>query len=439
MNGLFISRDSCIRRSSDNAAQQKAAYRFLDNEKVTEQELIEVCCERTKVLCKDKHVLVLNDTSEINLQRHVGRLKPDEGVGLVGNNKDVGFFAHLGLVVDIEADQAIGYSSINLWHREMDKGTKPGRECNNLPIEGKESYKWIKCCNESKEVLKDAASITVVGDRESDIYELFIDAKSQGIEVLARNKADRKTEEGRKLYGILNGTEVCGSYKIEVLADKRKQRQKREAVLNVKFSEVHIKKPNGKKDERPAYVKAWIVEARENDKKDGICWRLLTTHSIENFEQAVQIVEWYQRRWFVEQVFRLLKNKGYRIENSELGTGWALRKLTVLLLQNVLRVIQMLIAYNGTSEKEDAGLVFTETEIECLTKLNIRNQGKTKKLRNPYNCHSLKWATWIIARLGGWSGYRSQRPPGPITLKNGLEKFNHVLMGWEMAKDVGTR
>jgi transposase len=165
----------------------------------------------------------------------------------------------------------------------------------------------------------------------------------------------------------------------------------------------------------------------------------LTTHCIENFEQAAQMIEWYRMRWFIEQVFRLLKNKGYKIENSELGTGWVLRKLTILLLQNVLRVMQMLIAYNSTSEKEDAGLIFTESEIECLTRLNIKHQGKTEKLKNPYNPHSLKWATWIIARLGGWSGYQSQRPPGPITLKNGLDKFNHVFIGWEMAKDVGTR
>jgi hypothetical protein len=439
MKALFSSQDSSIRQSSDNLAQQKGTYRFLNNENVTEQELIDSCCDRTKILCKDKHLLVLNDTTEINLQRHSGRLQPDTGAGLVGNNTDVGFFAHLGLVVDIEAYQAIGYSSINLWHRELDKGTKESRNYKNLPIEEKESYKWIKCCNDSKEGLKDAASLTVVGDRESDIYELFIDAKSQDVEVLARNRIDRKTSEGKKIYQTLSDTEVCGSYKIDISADNRKQRQNREAVLEVKFSKVFMQKPDNKKDDRPDVVKIWIVEAREANAKDGICWRLLTTHCIESFEQAVQMIEWYQMRWFIEQVFRLLKNKGYRIENSELGTGWALRKLTILLLQNVLRVMQMLITYDSTSEKEDAGLVFTEPEIDCLTKLNIRHEGKTEKLKNPYNPHSLKWATWIIARLAGWSGYKSQRPPGPITLKNGLDKFNHVFIGWMMAKDVGTR
>lgn len=439
MKSLFTGQNSSIRRSANTKAEQKATYRFLENEKVTEQELIESCCERTSALCNGKHLLVLNDTSEINLQRHSGRIQSDKGVGLVGNNKDIGFFAHLGLVVDINSYQAIGFSSINLWHRLSDKGTKESREYNKLPVEEKESFKWIKCISESKTVLKDAASVTVVGDRESDMYELFIDAKQQGVDVLARNRIDRKTSDGSKLYETLNNTEICGSYEIEITGDNRKNTKKSKAILNVKFSEVFIQKPAAKKDKRQKEIKVWIIEAKENRETDAICWRLLTTHQITSYEQAVQMVEWYQMRWFIEQVFRLLKNKGFQIEDSQLENGWALRKLTILLLQNVLRVMQMLVAYNSTTEQEDIGLVFSEQEVDCLIKLNKRYQGKTEKLKNPYKQTSIQWATWIIARLGGWSGYKSQRPPGPITLKNGLDKFNHVFIGWCIAIDVGTQ
>jgi hypothetical protein len=439
MKSLFAGQNSSIRRSTDTKAEQKATYRFLENEKVTEQELIESCCERTSELCKDKHLLVLNDTSEINLQRHSGRIQANKGIGVVGNDKDIGFFAHLGLVIDIVGYQAIGFSSINLWHRPSDKGTKESREYNKLPVEEKESFKWIKCVNDSKTILKDAASVTVVGDRESDMYELFIDAKQQGINVLARNRIDRKTSEGLKLYDTLSKTVVCGSYEIEVKGDKRKDTKKRKALLEVKFSEVLIQKPENKKDKRPKEIKVWIVEAKENRTIDPICWRLLTTHAITSYDQAVQMVEWYQMRWFIEQVFRLLKNKGFQIEDSQLENGWAVRKLTVLLLQNVLRVMQMLIAYNSTTEEENIGLVFSEQEVDCLKKLNNKYEGKTQKLKNPYKQTGIQWATWIIARLGGWSGYKSQRPPGPITLKNGLDKFNHVFMGWCIAIDVGTQ
>ncbi len=438
MNRLFSSRVSSIRQTANSKAEQKAMYRFLDNENVTESELIGCCLEKTRSLCKDKHLLVLNDTSEINMQSHVGRMQTGSGVGLVGNNHDLGFFAHLGLVIDIESYQAIGYSSMNLWHRSADKGSKETREYKSLPVEEKESYKWIKCGKDSKAVLKEASMVTLVGDRESDMYELFIDAEKDGLHVLARNRINRRTTEGEKLYNLLADTAVCGKYKIDVSGDIRKQKKKREATLQIKFREVCIKQPNTKNDNRPKQIKACIVEAKEESNSNGICWRLMTTHKVNSFEDAVQMVEWYKMRWYVEEVFRLLKSKGYRIEDSQLESGWALRKLTIMLLHNILRVMQMLIAYNS-SEEEDAGLCFTKEEIECLNKLNKKSEGKTEKLKNPYKESTLKWATWVIARLGGWSGYLSQRPPGPITLKNGLDKFNHVLMGWLMAKDVGTQ
>lgn len=440
MNSLFSGQNSSIRRISSNRAEQKATYRFLENEKVTEQELIKICCERTSELCKGRNLLVLNDSTEINLERHSGRIQSESGVGLVGNNKDIGFFAHLGLVVDVDLYQTIGFSSMNLWHREFDKGTKDSRGVKKLPIEKKESFKWIQCVNDSKTILKDAESITVVGDRESDIYELFTDARQKNVHVLARSRADRKASESKKIYDMLDYTDVCGSYQININGNKRKETKKREVTLNVKFTEAYIQKPEKKKDGRLDEIKIWVVEAKETNKVAGaICWRLLTTHPITSYEEAVQMVEWYQMRWFIEQVFRLLKNKGFQIEDSQLENGWALRKLTILLLQNVLRIMQMLIAYGSSSEEEDAGLVFSEQEVDCLRVLNNRCEGKTKKMKNPYKPTTIKWATWIIARLGGWSGYKSQSPPGPITLKNGLDKFNHVFIGWCIATDVGTR
>ena len=67
--------------------------------------------------------------------------------------------------------------------------------------------------------------------------------------------------------------------------------------------------------------------------------------------------------------------------------------------------------------------VFDQQEQQVLQQVNERLQGKTEKQKNPFPQHRLSWAAWIIARLGGWKGYQSQKPPGPITIKIGLEKF----------------
>lgn len=429
---------SSVRQSFSNKAKQKGVYRFLNNEKVTEEELIESCCERCRLLSVGKHVLVLNDTTEINLQNHAGRIESDSGFGLVGNNTDMGFFAHLGLVIDIETGQALGYSSMQLWHRPLDKGTKVTRDFSNLPIEEKESYKWIKSATDSKALLTQAASITLVGDRESDIYELFTDATDQGVDLVVRSRADRRTPESKNLHQELRETKESGRHIISVKGDSRKQTKNRTAILTIKYKQVTIIQPRGKNDERVKNVKVWAVEAKEKGKQNGICWRILTTHTINNFADAIQILDWYRMRWNIEEVFRLLKNKGYKIEDSQIENGWALRKLTILLLHNILRVIQMLVAYSS-SEEQDAKLTFTEEEIECLKRAGKRLEGKTEKLKNKHKTATLKWATWIVARLGGWSGYETQRPPGPITLKNGIDRFNYLYQGWMLAKDVGTQ
>lgn len=210
MSELFKSRSSSIRQSFKSRAVQKSAYRFLNNESVTEAALIESCIDCSRKLCAGRHLLVLNDTTEINLQHHAGRLRSDSGIGLVGNNADVGFFAHLGLTYDIEMEQVIGFSSVNLWHRPVDKADKIERNYGQLPVEEKESHKWIQCAKESSEALKDAASVTIVGDRESDMYELFCDAEALNLQLVIRSRMNRKTTESTLLYDQIAGESVHG-------------------------------------------------------------------------------------------------------------------------------------------------------------------------------------------------------------------------------------
>ncbi len=141
----------------------------------------------------------------------------------------------------------------------------------------------------------------------------------------------------------------------------------------------------------------------------------------------------------IEQVHRLLKKQGFGLEDSELESGWAIRRLCILMLSALLRIIQMNMAYNEPEGGQPIEEVFSAEEIACLKDINRRIQGKTEKLSNHNDPGRLKWATWIIARLGGWTGYASQGPPGIIILKRGLDQFSAIYFGWQIAKDVGTR
>jgi hypothetical protein len=188
----------------------------------------------------------------------------------------------------------------------------------------------------------------------------------------------------------------------------------------------------------PKNVTLNIVEAYE-EKGKGLSWKLLTTHDIKNFDDAYQIVEWYSQRWMIEQMHRLLKNQGFQLEESELENGWAIRKLCIIMLSALLRIIQMNLAYNEPEGGQPLADVFSAEEINCLKTINKKLQGKTHKLQNNNDTNNLKWATWIIARIGGWKGYDSQGPPGIILLKRGLERFSAIYFGWKLAKDVGTR
>ena len=147
----------------------------------------------------------------------------------------------------------------------------------------------------------------------------------------------------------------------------------------------------------------------------------MTTHAVDDIATAWLIVDWYRMRWIIEQLFRLMKSDGLRLEDSQLETAEGLMKLTAIAAKAACVVLQLVQARNGGAQP--ASIAFSQTEIATLEALNDRIEGKTEKQKNPHPRHNLSWASWIIARMGGWSGYPSSRPPGPITMRNGWRKI----------------
>lgn len=439
---LTAGRNSSVRQITQSEAEQKSFYRLFNNESFSEQGIEQSIVNRCSEVCAGRHVLCIQDTTEFNLSNQRGRIKPESGLGRTANSEVLGFMLHSSLVVDAHIGSALGYSYIKAWERKAETPDRYERNYQQLPIEEKESYKWISATNQSKNLLEQAASITIIADRESDIYDLLASTDSKKVNLLIRSNFDRQLTGGLTLTAYLNNQPVLHQYAISVRGDVRKNIIKRSAVLELKWGRVSILKPTSCNDKNiPSCTELFVIEAKEKDVTKGIYWRLLTTHSINNEQEALQLIEWYKHRWYIEQMHRLLKTDGFRIERSQLEQGWAIRKLTLLAMMATLRILQMMLAYEDDNE-QPIDEVFDKEQQKCLKVINGQLEGNTNKLKNLVKVGTLKWATWIIARLGGWKGYTSQRKPGPIVLQKGLTKFYNLYEGWKMYKlfseDVST-
>lgn len=146
---------------------------------------------------------------------------------------------------------------------------------------------------------------------------------------------------------------------------------------------------------------------------------------------AWRMVGWYRQRWHIEQFFRTLKQQGLQLEDSQLETAERLIKLTAIAARAVCTIMQLVQARDGRSG-QGAGIAFSLPEIETLHALLPELEGKTALQKNPHPPETLAWAAWIIAKLGGWDGYPKSKPPGPITLRHGLQYFKSLAHGWRL-------
>lgn len=442
LDKLFKNSVHSIRQISQNDSEAKSFYRFLQNDNVSEADIIRNMRSNCVFSCTNKVLLCIQDTTEINLYNHKNRVKKDHYIGTTNAVKGgIGFLLHPSFVLDAQTLVPYGFSDVKIWNRPLEKLTKKDRDYNKLPIEEKESYKWIESSQKSKKVLDQAKEIIIIQDREGDIYEQFGIVPDQKTHLLVRARANRTLSDKTKLFDYIANQPSKGTYTIELEGDKRKNIKKREAILEVRFSEVTINKNDLSSKTAPQNIKLTIIEAKEinTDVKNPICWRLLTTINVENLEIALNCITWYTCRWVIEEVFRILKKEGFNIEASELTYAKSIRKLSLLMMETIVKLFLMQIAYNCPEEKIESGSCFSEDEIKCLEYQIIALEGNTEKLKNPYLGKDLKRYVWAIARLGGWKGYASERKPGITTFWIGVQKFTSIMQGWQLFQDVSRR
>jgi Transposase DDE domain len=410
----------------------------LENEKVTISELVRSLSDHCEQQVAGRHILAVSDTSEINLQSHSGRLKA-AGLGVVGNNQDVGFFIHPTLALDASSGFPVGLSNVQIWTRALERPNKTERKYKTLPIEKKESYKWLASAERSHRCFQvgGAKLVTHVGDREADLYEEWATVPDQSNHVLVRVRTDRcLLGQSETLYSQLQLQPDAGTYRMEVTADPRIGRTARTALMSVRFTPVQIQRPaNLNTEDYPPSISLYAVEVQELNPPAGqvaVHWRLMTTHIVDSLDQALQILQWYRWRWRIEQLFATLKLAGLDLEATQLESITAIQRLTILALSVAVRTLQMV---EGRDNVElPAAITFTTEQQDCLTQLEPTLEGRTAKQQNPHPKTSLPWAIWIVARLGGWSGYLSQTPPGMPTLVKGLRRFESLFEGWQLSQ-----
>ncbi len=442
---LFAKGTHSIRQLTDTSAGSKGFYRFLQNDNTDEKTLVSDMSARCGTACAGKTVLCFQDTSDVNLYNHRNRLKDDGSVGLTSSDRGIGFLLHPSLAVDAATCMPYGFAHVRIWNRPMGKQLKSERRYKTVPMEQRESYKWIETSVKTKEALCQAASVVIIQDWEGDIYEQFAQIPDGNTHLLVRSRFDRPLKNGGHLYDSPDGQPAQASYTLTIAGDKRKNRAKREARIEVRFRQVEILRPGGSAKNMPASLRLCLIEAREvgadpSKVANPVCWRLLTTLDVMDEAAALACVEWYSWRWMIEEVFRILKKEGFDIEASELEYGGSIRKLCLLMLDTIIKLFMMQIAYAVPEEEGlPAAACLTTEERQCLDAASPTLEGKTVKQKNPFKKGSLKNYVWVIARLGGWKGYKSETAPGITTLWLGLKELGSISKGWKLARDVSTR
>lgn len=421
---MLCTRSVCLQQMAQGDwAANMAFWRFVNNPQVTADKLIEGWSLQTSIAVRGRHVLSIQDTSEIKFDTRPGHRR---GLGQVGKGNARGVLLHAMMAVDADSGVCLGLTGGKVWTRKR----KARIAHEKRALADKESARWVTTAEQGRDVLAAARMITVVNDREGDFFAHWALTPTDNVHLLSRAMHDHSLLDGGTLYQAVERARFCGKTVIDL--PQRMDRRGRQAHLSMRFGTAVLKRPQRPGvDNLPDGVKVSFVEVVELHPPKGakpIHWLLLTTHPVATAADAWRIVSWYKQRWIIEQLFRSLKSQGLRIEDSQLDSAEGLIKLVAIATRAACIVIQLVQARNG-GEELPAEFAFTPDEIEVLKAINKTLNGRTELQKNHHRHGTIAWAAWIIAKLGGWTGYASHRPPGPITFHIGMARFQLLVYG----------
>jgi hypothetical protein len=418
-------------------ASTKAAYRFLSNDRVNEHEILAGHFQATRArfaACRET-VLVLHDTTELTFHREDGRdigYLTDSAVGTSSrprNHQVCGILMHSSLAVTADG-LPLGIAAIKFWTRDKFKGTNRLKKHINptrVPIEEKESIRWLRNLEQSTQLLATPQRCVHIGDREADIFELFWTAQQAETHFLFRTCVDRCAEDGTYLVEeIMQETPCKGLHRIDVRDKKGNVRQ---ATLELRYRRIKVL-PSRAKQNRYHPIVMTVLYAQERCAPKGceaIRWKLVTDLPVRSRAEALEKIEWYALRWKIE-VFHYIMKSGCKAEHSKLRTAERLVNLMATFCIMSWRIFWMTML-NRSAEAVPPRLALTTQEIEILDRLIIDKKSDLKSKR-------LSDYLTKVAQLGGYLARANDPPPGNMVMWRGLARLTDIELGFALATET---
>jgi hypothetical protein len=342
-----------------------------------------------------------------------------------------GLLMHASLAVTTDG-LPLGLAAIKFWNRQKFKGTAALKRKINptrVPIEQKESFRWLENMRQSIALFDAPERCIHIGDRESDIYELFSLAEELGTHFLVRTCVDRLAGDGNHtIADEMRDLDVAGLHHVEVAGGAGRVET---AAVEIRYRSIRVLPPIGKQKRYPALTLT-VLHAQEREEPTGrprIDWRLITDLPVRSYGDAVEKLRWYALRWKIETFHKILKS-GCRAEQARLRSAERLVRLIAVFCILSWRVF-WLTMINRSLPEAKPDLVLTKLEIRLLDQL-VPERGGTP----PIGISLSKYLT-KIARLGGYLARASDPPPGNIVMWRGLARLTDIKLGATLAGIVG--
>ena len=424
-------------------ANTKAAYRFFANKRVREGDILSGHFDATRARFESAvgTVLLLQDTTEFSYQRArpelVGVTKSinsgKDNTGRLRHHTLCGILMHSSLAVTTDG-LPLGLAAVKFWTRKKFKGTAALKRKINptrVPIEKKESVRWLDNLRQSIDLLGDPARCIHVGDRESDIFELYCLTRELGAHFIVRMQTDRLAGDGdHTVSEEMDEVAIKGLHRVEMRDEKGDAIS---VTLEIRTKRIHILPPIGKQKRYPA-LDLTVIHATERGAPKGrkpIEWKLMTDLPARTRSEAIEKIDWYAMRWKIEVFHKILKS-GCKAEDSKLRTADRLANLMAVFCILSWRVF-WLTMLNRTAPNAAPTMALTVTEIALLDQL-VADAGNRRCLSGTLSFYLTK-----LARLGGYLARASDPPPGNMVIWRGLSRLTDIEIGAEIrtARNVG--